>query len=150
MAKSQQSFNKSEQEKKRLKKRKDKERKKEDRKANSSDGSFESMLAYVDEFGNITSVPQDLSTRKKVSLDVIEIGVPKRAEIDPADLIKKGIVTFFNSAKGFGFIQDKSSKESIFTHINGHTEPINENDHVTYEVERGQKGLVAVNVKKDK
>jgi hypothetical protein len=39
----------------RLKKRKAKEQKKSERKENSPGGSFESMIAYVDKFGNITS-----------------------------------------------------------------------------------------------
>lgn len=42
---------------KRLKKRQVKEQKKTDRKENSTGGSFESMIAYVDKFGNITSEP---------------------------------------------------------------------------------------------
>lgn len=41
----------------RLKKRKAKEQKKTDRKENSPGGGFESMIAYVDKFGNITSEP---------------------------------------------------------------------------------------------
>jgi len=40
---------------KRVKKRQEKEHKKEVRKENSTGGSFESMIAYVDKFGNITS-----------------------------------------------------------------------------------------------
>ena len=39
----------------RLKKRQAKELKKTDRKENSPGGGFESMIAYVDKFGNITS-----------------------------------------------------------------------------------------------
>jgi len=42
---------------KKLKKRKEKEQKKIARKGNSQGGSFESMIAYVDKFGNITSEP---------------------------------------------------------------------------------------------
>jgi hypothetical protein len=42
---------------KRLKKRQEKEQKKVVRKENSSGGDFESMIAYVDKFGNITSEP---------------------------------------------------------------------------------------------
>ena len=48
MAKSQETFNKKEKEKKRLKKRQDKLSKKEERKTTGNQ-SFEDMLAYVDE-----------------------------------------------------------------------------------------------------
>ncbi|MCB0698083.1 MAG: cold shock domain-containing protein, partial [Chitinophagaceae bacterium] len=50
----------------------------------------------------------------------------------------------------FGFINDLQSQDSIFVHINELDEPVNEQDKVTFEVEKGPKGLVAVRVKKVK
>ncbi|GAB3200826.1 cold shock CspA family protein [Pontibacter aydingkolensis] len=149
MGRSQETFSKKEKEKKRLKKRQDKEAKKEDRKANSSKGhGLDDMLAYVDDNGNITSTPPDPTKKKKeIKQEDIQIGVSKQEEPDPADLIRKGTVTFFNTSKGYGFIRDHDTQESIFVHQNGLTCPIKENDKVTFEVEKGQKGLNAVNVK---
>lgn len=147
MAKSQETWNKKEKEKKRKKKQEEKAQRKEERKANATDGSFESMLAYVDEYGNITSTPPDPAKRKRVIADQIEIGVPRRKPEEEVDPNRKGVVTFFNESKGFGFIKDLDSQESIFTHINGHLESIKENDKVTFQVEQGQKGLNAVKVK---
>ena len=57
MAKSNNSFIKKQKTEKRLKKRKEKEQKKTERRENSQGGGFESMIAYVDKFGNITSEP---------------------------------------------------------------------------------------------
>ena len=58
MAKSQVSWNKKETEKKKQKKKKDKETKKQERKTNSGENKgFDDMIAYVDEFGQITSTP---------------------------------------------------------------------------------------------
>jgi hypothetical protein len=51
------SFNKREKEKKRQQKHEEKERRKEERKANASGGGLDSMMAYVDENGMITSTP---------------------------------------------------------------------------------------------
>jgi cold shock CspA family protein len=147
MAKSQQTWNKKENEKKRQKKREDKELKKIKRKANSVGGDFDSMIAYVDENGNISSTPPDLTKRKKIIADNIEIGVPKRESVEQKDINRKGIVTFFNDSKGFGFIKDLDSQESIFIHINGLIDHIKENDKVTFQVVQGQKGLNAVEVK---
>lgn len=59
--------------------------------------------------------------------------------------MKKGTVKFFNEEKGFGFIKDENG-EDIFVHISGLKQEIRENDVVTFEVARGQKGLNAVNV----
>ena len=58
-----------------------------------------------------------------------------------------GKVKFFNEAKGFGFIVDNSSKEEIFVHVSGLIDKIREGDTVSYDTERGKKGMNAVNVK---
>jgi cold shock CspA family protein len=142
MAKSQQTWNKKENEKKRQKKREDKELKKVKRKANAVGGDFDNMFAYVDENGNLSSTPPDPSKRKKIIADNIEIGVPKREAVEQKDINRKGIVTFFNDSKGFGFIRDTDSQESIFIHANGCIDHIKENDKVTFQVAQGQKGLM--------
>jgi cold shock protein len=59
--------------------------------------------------------------------------------------MKNGTVKFFNEAKGFGFIKEDSGEE-IFVHSSGLNSEIRENDKVTFEVERGKKGMNAVNV----
>lgn len=148
MGRSQETYNKKEKEKKRLKKKQDKLKKKEERKSGFEKGKgLDDMIAYVDEEGNISSTPPDPSKKKKIKAEDIEIGVSKQAEPDPADLIRKGTVTFFNDSKGYGFIKDQETRESIFVHVNGLTEPVQEGDKVIYETEMGQKGLNAVRVK---
>lgn len=58
--------------------------------------------------------------------------------------MSKGIVKFFNDAKGFGFITPENGGEDIFVHVSGLNDDIRENDSVSYEVENGKKGLNAV------
>ncbi|MBL7923267.1 MAG: cold shock domain-containing protein [Bacteroidia bacterium] len=148
MAKSQDTFSKKEREKKKQKKRQEKEQKKEDRKANSGKGkTLEEMMAYVDEFGNITSTPPDPARKNVINVDDIQIGVSKREPVDPADLIRKGMITFFNESKGYGFIRDLDSQESIFVHANALEVPVKEKDKVTFETEMTPKGLSAIKVK---
>jgi len=148
MAKSQESLNKQEKEKKRFKKQKDKQQKSEERKRNSLGGSLENMIAYVDENGMVTDTPPDPTKKKKViDANTIEIGVPKRVE-DDAPAIRKGRVDFFNDSKGFGFIKEIGTQEKYFVHVNGLLEEIKEGDIVTFELERGLKGMNAVRVKK--
>jgi CspA family cold shock protein len=60
--------------------------------------------------------------------------------------MQKGTVKFFNNSKGFGFIKPADSSEDIFVHSTGLIDQIRENDQVQYEVQRGKKGLNAVNV----
>ena len=148
MGRSTETFSKKEKEKARLKKSKEKKEKAEDRKANAGKGkSLEDMMAYIDEHGNITSTPPDPSRRIKINSEDIQIGVAKREDL-PHDTVRNGVVSFFNEAKGYGFIKDLQTQESIFVHINALTEPLKENNMVTFETEQSQKGLSAINVKK--
>ena len=147
MSKSQETWNKKEREKQKQKNKKEKEERKQERKDSAKKGqSLDDMMAYVDENGNITSTPPDPRKKVKINAQDIEIGVPKQQPVDPKDLIRKGIVTFFNDAKGYGFIKDLETQESVFVHINSLTEAIKENNKVTFEVEMGPKGANAVNV----
>jgi cold shock CspA family protein len=148
MGKSSETFSKKELEKKRLKKQKDKKEKAEERKSNSGQGkSLEDMMAYVDEYGNITSTPPDPAKKIKVLTEDIRIGTPKQENI-VVDVTRKGTVAFFNEAKGYGFIKDEQTQESIFVHINGLVDAVKDNDKVTFETEQGPKGLNAVKVKR--
>jgi cold shock CspA family protein len=148
MGRSQETFGKKDNEKKKQQKRKAKEEKREERHANAKKGqNLEDMLAYVDENGNITATPPDPTKRREVKTEEIQLGARRRDEDDNADPVRHGTVTFFNDSKGYGFIKDQQSGESIFVHANGLVNKIKENDKVTFEVERGHKGLNAVSVK---
>ncbi|MEQ9438933.1 MAG: cold shock domain-containing protein [Cyclobacteriaceae bacterium] len=148
MARSQDTFNKKEKEKKRLKKRQEKQQKREERKETSQGGGLENMMAYVDENGNITDTPPDPTKKKKVKAENIEIGVPKQ-EKEQMSPIRPGKVEFFNDSKGFGFIKDTETQEKYFVHVSGLVDDIEENDVVTFELERGPRGMNAVRVKKE-
>jgi CspA family cold shock protein len=61
--------------------------------------------------------------------------------------MKEGTVKFFNKTKGFGFISPSDSSADVFVHQSGLiSSDIKENDKVKFDVERGKKGLNAVNV----
>lgn len=152
MAKSQQTFNKKEREKKRQKKKKEKQERREQRKLEKLENgpkSFEDMLSYVDENGNLTSVKPDPTKKIEIKAEDIVLGIPPK-DHTPVDPIRKGSVKFFNDDKGYGFIIDAETKESIFVHINNTVDDIRENDKVSFEVEMGPKGPNAVNVKLEK
>ncbi len=143
-------FSKKEKEKQRLKKRKDKQEKREDRKANAQKGqSLDQMMAYVDENGNITATPPDPTRRRKINEEDIQIGVARRDDSLQEPTVRQGIVTFFNASKGYGFIRDLKTQESIFVHANALAEPISEQDKVSFDVTSTPKGLNAVDVKKN-
>lgn len=150
MGRSQESFNKRENEKKRIKKQQDKLQKKEERKANKGGKSLDDMIAYVDEFGNITDTPPDPSKKEKINVEDIQIGVAKQDDTIPVITERTGVLTNFNKSKGYGFIRDLNNNDSIFVHINNFMEDIQEGDKVTFETERGLKGLNAVQVKRFK
>ena len=105
------------------------------------------MIAYVDEFGNFSSTPPDPAKRTKVKAENIVIGIPKRESEPEADVNRSGVVTFFNESKGYGFIKDAETQQSIFTHVNEHEDQIRESDRVNFRVEHSHKGPCAVQVK---
>lgn len=143
------SWNKKERENKKREERKKKEEKRQERKENAGKGkSLDEMMAYLDENGNLTSVPQDNRKRVEISLEEIEIGVPKQKELSPEELIRKGTVTYFNGAKGFGFIEDNENGQRVFVHQSASKIALQEGLKVSFEIEKGPKGYTAVNVSK--
>lgn len=139
------SYNKRELEKKREQKRQEKQKRKEDNKANKGHSSFDDMIAYVDENGVITSTPPDLSRKQEIDIDDIAISIPKKEEAE--DSILKGRVEFFNKEKGYGFIKEIGSiNNKYFFHVSMAPSEIIEGNMVIFELERGQKGMNAVNI----
>ena len=139
------SADKRENEKKRLARRAEKQKKKEEKKLSNKASSFEDMIAYVDENGMITSTPPAENTPKEeIKLEEIVISTPKKDKEEP--VIRRGRIEFFNESKGFGFIKDLSGVEKYFFHINNVLTDITEGNIVTFDLERGLKGMNAVNV----
>jgi cold shock CspA family protein len=148
MGKSQETFGKKEKQKKRLKDQQEKREKMQERKASVKKGkSLDEMLAYIDENGNLSATPPDPRKMKVVNQEDMQISVPKYVPGEQ-ETVRTGVVTFFNHDKGFGFIRDLQTQESVFIHVNQLREPIRETEKVTFEVEIGPKGPSAVNVKK--
>ena len=151
------SFGKRENEKKKQARRVEKQNRKEERKSSGKATSFEDMIAYVDENGMITSVPPELRQKEEINQEDILISTPKKEDVAP--VILRGRVDYFNEAKGFGFIRDLSGTEKYFFHVNNVVTDVREgnivnnvvddisvNDIVTFDLERGDRGLSAVNV----
>lgn len=146
MGRSQETYNKKEVRNKKEKKRKEKEQKRLDRRDSDKSGSFEDMIAYVDENGMITSTPPDPEKKNVIKTEDIEIST-RRLEDIPFDPEKKGTVTFYNENKGFGFIRESETQMSVFVHVNQLLEPIKEGNLVSFIIEKGVKGPTATQVK---
>lgn len=147
MGRSHQTFGKKEREKKKAKKKKEKEEK---RLAKKDEGtsSFDDMIAYVDAEGNIVDTPPEpVDKENEIKAEDIVVGVPPKDWVEE-DPVKTGIVSFFNHDKGYGFIKDAETKDSIFVHVNNIDEDeINEGNKVSYETQAGMKGPEACKVK---
>ncbi len=61
--------------------------------------------------------------------------------------MSNGVVKFFNSTKGFGFIKEDGTDKEYFVHVSGLVDDVRENDEVNFDLQDGKKGLNAVNVK---
>ncbi len=135
---------KREREKIKQNKRQEKQKRKEQRQG-SGTSSFEEMLAYVDENGLLHTTPQDMKPKKEIDVSTIEVSVPKQSETDEPSFLS-GCVVRFNDAKGYGFIKEDDSNEQYFFHISNAPAEIAEGDIVTFEIERGERGLNAVQI----
>ena len=125
-------------------KRLDKQRKREERQ-NSGSRNFEDMLAYVDENGVLHTTPPDVKPREEIDASQIEISIPRRSE--PDEIIPfQGRVEYFDAAKGYGFIKDSDNGEKYFFHITNAPAEIAEGNRVTFEIERGTRGMNAVRI----
>jgi CspA family cold shock protein len=64
----------------------------------------------------------------------------------------KGTVKWFNSKKGFGFIEREDKEKDAFVHASAVKDAglrfLNEGDKIEFELEDGPKGPSAVNLKK--
>ncbi|MBT8291130.1 MAG: cold shock domain-containing protein, partial [Muriicola sp.] len=123
--------------------------KKEARKLAAKENPQGIPLAYVDHNGNLVDTPPDPSQKVEIEAEDIVLGIPKKEEGDeePFDPVRKGKVSFYDNSKGFGFIIDSETQEKYFTHVSGLIDEIAENDTVSFELEKGMKGMNAVRVK---
>jgi len=147
MSRSQETIGKKEVRNKKEKKRKEKEQKRAKKKSEGKNSSFDDMIAYVDEFGMITSTPPDPDKKTVIIAEDIELKVTKNKPENTPDFVRKGVVTFYNESKGFGFIRDLESNQRVFVHANNLIEPVKENNVVIFEIGKGPKGLSALKVK---
>lgn len=123
-------------------KRKEKQKRKEDRQSGGR-STFEDMIAYVDENGVLHSTPQEKS-KEEIDASQIAVSVTRREDVEEVPL--EGRVEYFNASKGYGFIKDLEGDEKYFFHITSAPSTIAEGNKVTFELERGQRGLNAVNI----
>ena len=144
MSRSQESYNKKEVKDKKEKKRKEKDLKRQARKSEKQ--SMDDMIAYVDENGMISSTPPDPLKKTEIKLEDIRIATPKNEDLVEEISERRGTVTFFNHSKGFGFLRDNQTKESIFFHVNELKEEISEGNLVSYQPGRSHKGPIALQV----
>jgi cold shock CspA family protein len=144
MAKSN-SFHKKDIEKSKQQKKKEKLQRKEERRQQGT-SSFEDMIAYVDANGIIVDEPP-LHTRKdEIAIEDIEVSIPRSEEVEEAGE-PTGRVDFYDEGRGFGFIKEKGSVNKYFFHKSNAEPGIQEDNMVTFRLERGPKGMNAVDVK---
>lgn len=131
---------------KQIKKRKDKEKRRLEKKELGK-SSFDDMLAYVDENGQICSTPPSTENSQNVQAEDIEISIPKGG-VKSKETVITGKVINFDAVKGYGFISSNKLMDSVFFHINDCSWEAKTGDKVEFETEKGHRGLKAIQIKK--
>ena len=91
----------------------------------------------------ITSTPpEERHDEEKIVQEDIQISIPRQE----APAILKGRVEYFDTQKGYGFIKNLVGTDKYFFHVNNVLVDIVENDIVTFDLERGKRGMNAVNI----
>lgn len=142
-------FSKRERRKKKIEKKRDKELRREERRNTATKRkTLEEMMAYVDENGNLSDTPPDPKNAYKAAADNIAIAIPKATPAD-AEALLTGVVSYYDPAKGYGFIVNEQTKERLFVHVTGLAQPtmeLNMGDNVSYTATRSDRGMQAVSV----
>ena len=146
-------FNKKDREKKKRIKQREKLEKKSMRKANSTKGkSLDEMLVFVDAEGNLTNTPPDELWVRDLNLDIkAEVAattVKRPKKVQEVRERRKGKLSFFDEKKGYGFIADNESGQSVFVHKTQCKTPVFQGDTLYFELEKNMKGSFAMNVDK--
>ncbi|WBL23719.1 MULTISPECIES: cold-shock protein [unclassified Zunongwangia] len=138
------SFSKKQNAKKKLLKKKLKAQRREERKTENDKGkSFEDMIAYVDENGNLTDTPPNESKRQEINAEDINLDHDREERVETR---KTGVVISYFDSKGFGFIKEDESGENIFVHSNDVLKPLSERVKVSFKKEMSPKGFKATSV----
>ena len=104
-------------------------------------------IEWLHENGMITDTPPTPNNKpQEVDMSTIEVSTPRRTE-EPIELVHEGRIEHFNVSKGYGFVKDLKNAEKYFFHISGLIDNIIENNIVTFELEKGSRGMNAVKIK---
>lgn len=146
MGRAKETFGKKEVRTNQIKKRKNKEKRRLEKK-DQGKNSFDDMIAYVDENGQICSEEPSKENIQETNVEDIEVSIPKGG-VKIKDRMITGKVMNFDESKGFGFIKSTQLVDSVFFHVNDCEEEVRTGDKVSFETEKGRKGLKATNITK--
>ncbi len=134
------SFFKKENNKKKKQKQEEKLKRREDRKQNNNKGKdLEDLYVYVDKLGQLTHLTPE------------EQALYEKQESKKADKISQdtheGVISYVTD-KGYAFVIDSKSKESIFLHQNDLNIPLEKGLKISFKLEQNKNGIRAVEAAK--
>src|SRR5688572_23825308 len=100
-------------------------------------------MAYPDKNGDLITNTPDPNTKKLFPVEDIKISAPNREETANEE-IGFDTITFYNKAKGLGFINDLLPNEWASFHHKDIPEPVDESARVKFLVEHGRHCLNAL------
>jgi len=134
------SFFKKENNKKKKQKQDEKLKRREERKQNNNKGKdLEDLFVYVDKMGQLTHLtPEEQAAQEKKEAIKTEKITQEEHE---------GIISYVTD-KGYAFVIDSQTRESIFLHQNELSVPLEKGLKISFKLEQSKNGIRAINAAK--
>ena len=101
-------------------------------------------------YAGITDTPPTTNEKpQEIDISTIEVSTPRKTD-EPVITEYEGRVEFFNTSKGYGFIKNLKNAEKYFFHVSGLQDEVTDGNLVTFKLERGPRGMNAVEIKHKK
>lgn len=126
--------------KKKKQKQEEKLKRREERKQHNNKGKdLEDLYVYVDKLGQLTHLtPEEQALQEKQEIKKVE-------KISQED--HEGIISYVTD-KGYAFVIDSKTRESIFLHQNDLNIPLEKGLKISFKLEQNKNGIRAVEAAK--
>ena len=109
------------------------------------------MIAYVDENGVITDTPPTTNEKpQEIDISTIEVSTPRKTDEPVITEYEGRVVILQYVTKGYGFIKKPEKCREVLFPCKRLQDEVTDGNLVTFKLERGPRGMNAVEIKHKK